>query len=152
MKTKNLKLKINASGFTLIELLVVIVIIGVLSTLLMANFIGIRQRARDGQRKANLRQIQSALELYRADLGGYPTTPNFPACNTAFTGGAPPVTYMSKVPCDPLGGNYVYASDATTYSVVTCLENSSDIEKDASVHTLCTGSGKTNISYTLRNP
>ena len=54
-------------GFTLVELLIVVAIIGILSTLLMANFIGVRQRARDAQRKADLRQIQSALELYRSD-------------------------------------------------------------------------------------
>ncbi|MBI2195693.1 MAG: type II secretion system protein [Candidatus Levybacteria bacterium] len=59
-------------GFTLVELLIVIAIIGVLTTLLMANFIGVRQRARDAQRKSDLRQIQSALELYRSDQGSYP--------------------------------------------------------------------------------
>src|SRR5690348_7093470 len=59
-------------GFTLVELLIVIAIIGILSTLLMTNFIGVRQRARDAQRKADVRQIQSALELYRADNGSYP--------------------------------------------------------------------------------
>ena len=76
MKDKVIK---NIKGFTLVELLIVIAIIGVLSALLMANFIGVRQRARDAQRKSDLRQMQSALELYRSDLGLYPTTQNGPA-------------------------------------------------------------------------
>ncbi|MDP2672104.1 MAG: type II secretion system protein, partial [Candidatus Daviesbacteria bacterium] len=53
----------NFRGFTLIELLVAIAIIGILSSFLLSNFVGVRQRARDGVRKSDLRQIQSALEL-----------------------------------------------------------------------------------------
>ena len=38
---------------------------------------------------------------------------------------------MTKIPCDPLGGNYRYAYDSTlgTYSLYACLENSNDKEK-----------------------
>jgi general secretion pathway protein G len=54
-------------GFTLIELLVVIAIIGMLSALLVPNFMGARERARDAQRKSDLKQIQKALEMYRQD-------------------------------------------------------------------------------------
>ena len=126
MKDKVIK---SIKGFTLVELLIVIAIIGVLSALLMANFIGVRQRARDAQRKSDLRQIQSALELYRSDLGLYPTTQNGPACDTAFSSGT--TIYMAKVPCDPTNSsfynsNYYYYSDGSVYYVVACLENSSD--------------------------
>ena len=71
--------RIGTKGFTLIELLVAISIIGVLSSFLLANFVGIRQRARDGVRKSDLRQIQSALELYRSDQSKYPDSP-LPGC------------------------------------------------------------------------
>ncbi|QQG41115.1 MAG: prepilin-type N-terminal cleavage/methylation domain-containing protein [Candidatus Levyibacteriota bacterium] len=141
-------------GFTLIELLVVIVIIGILTTLLMANFIGIRQRARDGQRKSNLRQIQAALEIYRADLGSYPSS--LPACNNAFVGGSPPATYIQKIPCDPLNtGKYVYtyvqAGSGTGYNLYACLENVNDNDKDLNNNTTyCDGS--TNWSITFTNP
>ena len=75
----NKKLRINhlsfiirkSAGFTLIELLVAIGIIGILASFLLANFVGVRQRARDGVRKSDLRQMQSALEMYRADQGQY---------------------------------------------------------------------------------
>src|SRR5438045_4975974 len=94
MSRKNFSIQ---KGFTLIELLIVIVIIGVLSTLVTANLIGVRQRARDGQRKADLRQLQSALELYRSDNGSYPAS--LPACGSPLNLGSS--VYMQKIPCDP---------------------------------------------------
>ncbi|PIU36636.1 prepilin-type cleavage/methylation domain-containing protein, partial [Candidatus Roizmanbacteria bacterium CG07_land_8_20_14_0_80_34_15] len=54
-------------GFTLIELLVVIAIIGSLSALFLPNFMAARERARDTQRKSDLRQIQKALEMHKQD-------------------------------------------------------------------------------------
>jgi len=143
-------------GFTLIELLVVIVIIGILSALLMANFVGIRQRARDGQRKGDLRQIQSALELYRADVGNYPAKSgklNAVSCpnSGAFVNGNS--TYMQKIPCDPSNGTiYVYTvgSGNTTYSIFACLENGNDGQLDIP-KTNCSGS-TTLWKYTLQNP
>lgn len=139
----NLRLEIprvSETGFTLIELLIVVAIIGILSALLMTNFIGIRQRARDAQRKADIRQIQSALELYRADMGSYPSAGGSNALNAspcptpwAFTNSG--TTYMAQVPCDPLGtsgvynnGNYYYKTTTSGYEIGACLENSADTD------------------------
>lgn len=142
----------KSRGFTLIELLVAISIIGVLSSFLLANFVGIRQRARDGVRKSDLRQIQSALELYRSDQGIYPAT--LPACGSSLTGGSPAVTYMQKIPCDPSLGAAVYTysspSGNTTYSIFACLENGNDAQLDMP-KTNCLGS-TTLWKYTLQNP
>ncbi len=141
----------KARGFTLIELLIVVSIIGVLATLLMTNFIGIRQRARDAQRKGDLKQIQSSLELYRADQGNYPTS--LSSCGSPLEIGSS--IYMQKIPCDPLNsGQYVYAyvSNGTTYSLYSCLENVSDSQRDSSNNSnYCTG-GATNWSFTVQNP
>lgn len=154
LKIKDLRLKnfkiINHSssiiirksgGFTLVELLISIAIISVLTSLIMANFIGIRQRARDAQRKSDVRQIQSALELYRADQGSYPAS--LPGCKNQFTSPNGSVVYMKNIPCDPLhpnyyyGGNYFYSSTSgcdsgftpqTGYHVQVCLENKNDSE------------------------
>lgn len=145
------KFSILERGFTLIELLIVVAIIGILATLLMSNFIGVRQRARDAQRKSDLRQIQSALELYRSDQGSYPVTASFPTCGNQFSGGNPPTTYMQKIPCDPLGGSYVYTSaNGTIYTIIACLENNADSQRDNPVSSSCTST--TNVSYTLNNP
>jgi type II secretion system protein G len=158
-KIKNLKLKIQkcGKGFTLIELLIVIAIIGVLATLLMVNFVGVRQRARDAQRKSDLRQIQSALEIWRSDNGSYPASSQFGACGSALTNGS--TTYMAKIPCDPSGaGKFVYtyvsagSTNVASYTLYSCLENVGDSQKDATNKpAYCTG-GSTNWSFTLTNP
>lgn len=126
-------------GFTLVELLIVIAIIGVLTTLLMANFIGVRQRARDAQRKSDVRQIQAALELYRSDQGIYPSS--LPSCKGQLTSPDGTVVYMRSVPCDPLypnyynEGKYWFSSTSgcdssfppqTGYHITVCLENKND--------------------------
>lgn len=137
----------HKSGFTLIELLVVIAIISILAALLMANFVGVRQRGRDGQRKSDLRQIQTALELYRADNGSYPAS--IASCGSSFVYNT--TTYMQKIPCDPLQKtSYAYSSDGTTYTIYACIENENDSEKDSSTQSGCTS--VTNISFTVTNP
>jgi len=159
-------------GFTLIELLIVIAIISVLATLLMVNFIGVRQRARDAQRKSDLRQLQSALEIYRSDNGSYPhgsssvadifLCPNGTTLCTGSTycfGNNPTCStiYMQNMPVDPSGsgyynnGNYFYQSDGSTYTLGACLENSGDnqaVSNNPGSGTGCT-SGK---YFVLNNP
>lgn len=141
-------------GFTLIELLVVIAIIAVLASFIMSNFIAVRQRARDGQRKSNVGQVQAALEVYRADVGSYPSTANFPTCGNALSFGK--TTYIPKVPCDPLNTStgYTYTSGGTTYSIIACLENSNDpeIDKDGSGNKVNCGSSTTQWQRTFENP
>jgi type II secretion system protein G len=152
----------HKSGFTLIELLVVIAIISVLATLLMTNFVGIRQRGRDGARKSDLRQIQAALEQYRADNDSYP--PNSSSLYSVACPNSGPfsyggTTYMSKVPCDPLSRDeYTYEAlpagcsgvNCINYSIYACLENSNDPEKDTSAQSGCTST--TNVSFTVLTP
>ena len=59
-------------GFTLIELLVVVAIIGLLSSVVLASLNTARAGARDARRQADLRQIQTALELYYNANNAYP--------------------------------------------------------------------------------
>jgi len=113
----------NKKGFTLLELLIVITIIGILAALLLVNFINIRQRGRDAQRKSNIRQIQTALELYRSDQTAYPN-PSLPACPNGLSFGT--TLYMQSIPCDPMGGSYFYTSNGGTYTLAACIENKND--------------------------
>ncbi len=142
-------------GFTLIELLVVIAIIGILSSFLVSNFIGVRQRGRDGTRKSDLRQVQAALELYRSDQGTYPAS--LPACGSSLTGGTS--TYMQKTPCDPLNTttqySYCTANSNNNYAIRACLENANDSQIDAAGATFAcapTACGSGYYGYTLQNP
>ncbi|MDD5109711.1 MAG: type II secretion system protein [Patescibacteria group bacterium] len=59
-------------GFTLIELLVVIAIIGLLSTLAIVALSSARSKARDSKRTSDMKQVQTALELYFNDKQYYP--------------------------------------------------------------------------------
>lgn len=62
-------------GFTLIELLVVIAIIGLLSTMAVIALGDARQKTRDAKRQADLKVLQTAIELYISD-NGYEPAPN----------------------------------------------------------------------------
>ncbi len=115
-------------AFTLIELLVVIAIIGSLSALFLPNFMAARERARDSQRKSDLKQIQKAFELYKQDQvdSSFPNT--LPTANQCWPVGCAGNIYMNKFPADPQGGAYGYdhTVGTQTYSLVACLENIAD--------------------------
>lgn len=153
---------ITNTGFTLVELLVVIAVIALVMAVLFPNFMSFRQRARDTQRKADLSQIQKALELFKQDQNppAYPTTGGLPAalCGQCFSSAAScgGNLYLRKFPCDPGSGTvptpYVYTlgSDVLQYSIAACLENAGDMDKDTTTDSSCTST--TNVSYTIHEP
>lgn len=59
-------------GFTLIELLVVISIIGILASIIYANFNEARVDARNKSLQSSIKETQLALELFKAQEGRYP--------------------------------------------------------------------------------
>ncbi len=60
-------------GFTLVELLVTISIIATLTAILLPNFIGARERAKDTQKIEDMTAIKNALRMYYNDHQSYPT-------------------------------------------------------------------------------
>jgi prepilin-type N-terminal cleavage/methylation domain-containing protein len=64
------RVKYTRRGFTLIELLVVIVIIGILISLALPNYVKAKDKAKEAQVLASLHVIQTALERYAVDNGG----------------------------------------------------------------------------------
>jgi prepilin-type N-terminal cleavage/methylation domain-containing protein len=67
MQNKEKSLSAGRQGFTLVELLVVIAIIGTLVTIALVSFRSSQAKGRDAQRKSDLKQVSSALELYYSD-------------------------------------------------------------------------------------
>lgn len=70
------KINKNQKGFTLIELMIVITVISILSAIVLGvlNSSGIQAKARDSERIAQIKKLQTALELYFADNRVYPGT------------------------------------------------------------------------------
>lgn len=119
-------------SFTLIELLVVIVILGILASLLAGNFFTSLKKGRDARRKADLEQIQRALEIYYEDKRAYPT--QAPGAGFVFGGEFSDQNngkvYMKRVSSDPIGQfSYKYESDSSGiyYKLYACLENDQQI-------------------------
>ncbi len=124
-------------GFTLIELMVVASIIGILAATLFASFEEGRQQSRDKVRKAELKELQLAVELYKAQNGVYPergcgetgngvwTGPGGQdtsgsnagtSCNDYISGLTP--SYIADLPLDPsreqdTGKGYMYLTNAS---------------------------------------
>ncbi len=66
---------LRTRAFTLIEILVVVTIISILSAILYANFGEAREDAQNRALAASLKEVQLALEVYKAQNGDYPPVP-----------------------------------------------------------------------------
>ena len=68
-------------GFTFLEILVVIIIIGILATFGISQYVPARERAFSREATANLRLIRAAERIYHMETDGYCTDTSVPACN-----------------------------------------------------------------------
>ncbi|HUE38682.1 MAG TPA: type II secretion system major pseudopilin GspG [Candidatus Binatia bacterium] len=116
----------RSEGFTLIEILVVVFIIGLLATIVSVNVIGQTDNARITKAKADLKQLEQGLHLYKLDNGIYPTTEQGLAALVQRPSSGPQPRkynaegYVEKIPDDPWGNRYVYLSDGQQF-VLKCL-------------------------------
>ncbi|MCP3925977.1 MAG: type II secretion system major pseudopilin GspG [Desulfobacterales bacterium] len=75
MKRSNIrKLLKSNKGFSIIELMVVVVIIGILATTILPKIIGKSDEARVAKVKADIKSLETALDMYKLDNGMYPDT------------------------------------------------------------------------------
>jgi len=120
-------MKNQKKGFTLIELLVVIAIIGLLATLSVVALNNARERARDSRRVSDVKQMQTALELYFNANNVYPNT--FETGET-FKTEAGGTVLMDPVPTPPEPDdctdntyNYTVSDSNDSYCLEYCLGN-----------------------------
>ena len=105
-----------SAGMTLIEILVVLVLIGIVLGIVGGNFIGKGEKAKADAARIEIGQIGQTLDLYKLEIGRYPTTQEglqaliaAPAGVTNWNG---PYWKKSTVPKDPWGNEYKYVSPA----------------------------------------
>ena len=108
----------NKKGFTLIEIMVVIVILALLAALVGPKLMGRTDDAKITDARVQIKNIETALKLYKLDTGSYPATEQgLAALVTIPTVGVIPKNYKEggyleskKIPKDPWGNDYLYVS------------------------------------------
>jgi len=108
----------NRGGFTLIEIMVVIVILAMLAAIVGPKLMGRTDDAKMTDARVQIKNIETALKLYKLDNGSYPSTEQgLGALVTKPTVGVIPTSYKDggyleskKMPKDPWGNDYLYVS------------------------------------------
>jgi general secretion pathway protein G len=114
----------SAHGFTLIEILIVVVIIGLLASLVGPQLFKKVGSSRQKTAQAQMSMIETALKMFRLDIGRYPTTEEGlkslvikPESLRAWDG-----PYLEKdVPLDPWGNSYIYKcpGEKSEYEIIS---------------------------------
>jgi general secretion pathway protein G len=101
-------------GFTLLELLVVIAILGLLIGLVAPAALRQLSGARNSVAKQSIERISSILDLYKLDVGAYPSSDQGLTALIDKPPGADnwygPYIKASAVPLDPWNRGYIYRS------------------------------------------
>ncbi len=122
----------SKKAFTLIELLVVIAIIGILATISIVSLTNARAKSRDAKRAGDMKQVQTALELFFNDKGRYPSASEWDTNQIFSTSTGATSTYMQIIPSAPTPADgrctsdqnsisYIPTSDGASYSISFCL-------------------------------
>lgn len=112
---RNRRRRKDEEGFTLIELMVVIVILGLLAAIVTYNVLPLGDRGKITKAKADIAQIEGALDLYKLQNDGYPSTTDGLQALVSAPADADPSKYqrggyIKKLPNDPWGKPYLYSA------------------------------------------
>ena len=107
----------KSPGFTLVEIMVVVVIIGILAAAIIPQFIGTTQDAKVSAAKAQVAELESAVERFYVHMDRYPTADEGlkvlvgpPAGDDAKKWRGP---YIKQLRNDPWGNPYQYLVPGT---------------------------------------
>lgn len=112
----NLRPMRRTRGFTFIELVVAIAILAILATIVLPRVMGKVDDAAVAKAKADVRNIVTALDLYKLDNFSYPSTDQGLAALKSKPGGQPEPAnwkaggYVEQLPKDPWNRDYEYLS------------------------------------------
>jgi len=109
------------TGFTLIEVMVVVVILGILAAIVVPRVMDRPDAARITKARADIRALESALNLYKLDNFVYPNTDQGLQALIVKPSGSPEPRnwkkYMDRLPKDPWGNDYQYLSPGVQGSI-----------------------------------
>ena len=127
-------------GMTLIEILVVLTLIGVVLGIVGSNYLGKSEQAKAKAAKIEISQISQALDLFKLEIGRYPTSQEglqaLVAAPPGVTNWAGPYWKKSTVPKDPWGNEYKYVTPGThgAYDIISLgadgVEGGEGVNKD----------------------
>jgi general secretion pathway protein G len=115
----------NERGMTLIEILVVLVLLAVIMSVVAGNYLGRGEKAKADAAKIEIGQIGQTLDLYKLEVGRYPTTQEgmqaLVSAPTGVNNWNGPYWKKQTVPKDPWGNEYKYASPAANapYEIIS---------------------------------
>jgi general secretion pathway protein G len=116
MKNKEALSSKKFTGFTLIEVLITLTIIAILMSFVAPYVLNRPDQARELKLKFDFEAIESALALYKLDNGKYPTQElGFDHLVNGENGSK----YLSKIPQDPWGSNYIYKIDNNNIEIIS---------------------------------
>lgn len=107
-------MKQYARGFTIVELLIVIIVIGILASISVVTYRGSQERAEYARAQTDIKNIDDALTIYKAQKGAYPIQLGFVSASSALEDILVP-GYLDKasILTAKTGYGYAYATNAT---------------------------------------
>ena len=124
----------NKKAFTLMELMVVIIILGILAAVVVPNVTGKSEEAKAKVTCIQMKNIASALKMYKIDNSAYPSTGeglNILTEKKYFEDG--------KLPKDSWNQSFIYTSTGDSFEIISLGANKKEGSEDDLYYSKCQG-------------
>ena len=127
----NLK-KLNYNkGFTLLEMLIVVAVIAILAAMALPRFLDATNKAKSAAEKANIRNIDTQIELYQVNTGTYP---KFPDMDDMFISASYFPDGFPKDPFTSSAGIGIYSLDMNSFTGTPLINSSLRMRTNTFMH------------------